>query len=164
MKSNVTTQEIRELFYECEEISDEYLFVDMPLIKFGIDLRVVLDWLKSIGEYDDTFYVEGLYGDDFDENIDVDAKVYSFQDVAVNFMPENYDRSDEEISYDIAAQFITSSFCTEAQFKSFIKEVTDYEGKLASNTDPECADWYQEQLDNFNNNGWIQNILKRALA
>lgn len=128
MRKNITKEDILNAFDAVGREIGENALEYVILKSVGIMPTKVIEWLKSVGKYDDGYFLDiqgrcnGITDDEIreqkinDEELHMDA----FLDIEYEFADEQFE-SDYDIGYELAAGFLLSEYCTDEQFKAFLE-------------------------------------------
>lgn len=131
MRKNITKEDVLNALdavgYEIGENALEYIIIK----RVGIMPTKVIEWLKSVGKYDDEYFLDtqrcrdgykGMTDDEIreqkinDEELHMDA----FLDIEYEFAEEQFEE-DYDTGYELAAGFLLSEYCTDEQFKALME-------------------------------------------
>lgn len=132
MKSNLNKQDILEAFQLMQDILDCNVVEYKCLKWYPINGLKVIEWLKSVGKYNDKNYLSyahlmtyNLYSDD-ELRAEITNKkldTYSFTDFDSDFADVYYDSDGSNTGYELTAEFLLSEYCTEEEFNAFMDDM-----------------------------------------
>lgn len=128
MRKNITKEDILNAFDAVGREMGENALEYVILKSVGIMPTKVIEWLKSVGKYDDGYFLDiqgrcnGITDDEIREHKinDDELRLDAFLDIEYEFADEQFE-SDYDIGYELAAGFLLSEYCTDEQFKAFLE-------------------------------------------
>lgn len=128
MRKNITKEDILNAFDAVGREIGENALEYVILKSVGIMPTKVIEWLKSVGKYDDGYFLDkqgrcnGVTDDEIREHKinDDELRLDAFLDIEYEFADEQFE-SDYDIGYELAAGFLLSEYCTDEQFKAFLE-------------------------------------------
>lgn len=131
----LSKQEILDAFKLVEDTIGENVIEYIILYAHKINPTRVIEYLKSVDKYDDVEYLRTrrlVYNDKgpndkIRQEIGVGKlRLYSFLDMAEEFAFGKYN-DEYNNGYELAAEFLSSDYCSEEQFKLFMNKAIYYE-------------------------------------
>lgn len=131
MRKNITKEDVLNALdavgYEIGENALEYIIIK----RVGIMPTKVIEWLKSVGKYDDEYFLntqrclgdfDGIADDEIRKRKinDDELYMYAFLDIENEFAEEQFEE-DYDTGYELAAGFLLSEYCTDEQFKALME-------------------------------------------
>lgn len=131
MRKNITKEDVLNALdavgYEIGENALEYIIIK----RVGIMPTKVIEWLKSVGRYDDEYFLntqrclgdfDGIADDEIRKRKinDDELYMYAFLDIENEFAEEQFEE-DYDTGYELAAGFLLSEYCTDEQFKALME-------------------------------------------
>lgn len=136
MKKDINKEQILDFFNNVEIYTGSSNVVEyITFGRSGVQPVSVLEWLKSIGKYDDTEYVErqiNVYdcqsAEEAREKLtESELKIYGFLDIENDFAPDKFSE-EYGTGYELAAEYLTSGFCSDETLVKFIECMITAEG------------------------------------